>query len=170
MASQQRKKTQHDEETVEKAFVNDDGKATLVCPNCNSVKVVTTDQYRERQHRLKVRCSCTHVFVVNLDFRQCFRKETNLTGIFNMHPPAVGGGMVQIQNLSLIGVAFAIKGVHSIEPGHKGRIDFTLDNRRKTRLVREFIVRATRGNSIGCEFRKDQAFEKELGFYLRFGP
>lgn len=170
MASQQRKTTQHDEETIEKAFVSDDGKTTIVCPNCSSVKIVTTGQYRERQHRLKVRCSCSHVFVVNLDFRQCFRKNTNLTGIYNLHPPAVGGGMVQIKNLSLIGVAFEITGNHSIEPGQKGRIELTLDNRRKTRLVREFIVRNVRGNSIGCEFRKDQAFEKELGFYLRFGP
>ncbi len=87
-----------------------------------------------------------------------------------MKPPAVGGGMVHIRNLSLTGIAFEIKGTHTIKPGQKGQIDFTLDNRKKTRLVREFIVRTIRGHSVGCEFRKDQAFEKELGFYLRFGP
>jgi hypothetical protein len=170
LTTEQRKSTQHDQETIVKAFVNEDGQATLVCPKCTSVKIVSAGHYRERQHQLKVRCTCTHVFRVNLDFRQCFRKLTNVDGIFNLFPPAVGGGMVEIQNLSLTGVCFGVKGIHTIKIGQKGRIDFTLDNRKKTRLIREFIVRAVRGNSIGCEFRKDQAFEKELGFYLRFGP
>lgn len=87
-----------------------------------------------------------------------------------MSHPATGAGGVKILNLSLDGACFEADGIYPIQVGQKGRIDFTLDDRKKTRLVREFIVRAVRGNSIGCQFRKVHAFEKELGFYLRFGP
>lgn len=160
----------HDDDTAERAFVRADGSATLTCPQCNSVKIVPVHQYKERQHRLQVRCACSHVFKINLDFRQCYRKSTNLNGIYALIPPATGGGMVRIHNLSLTGVCFEVQGVHNIEPGQKGRIDFTLDNKKQTRLVREFVVRTITGSMIGCEFRKEQQFEKELGFYLRFGP
>lgn len=162
--------TQQEEDKAERAFVRPDGNATLVCPQCNSIKIVPVSQYKERQHRLQVRCACSNVFKINLDFRQCYRKNTNLTGTYALHPPAVGGGRVKILNLSLTGVCLEISGVHKIKVGQKGRIDFTLDNKKQTRLIREFTVRSVTGNLIGCEFKKEQQFEKELGFYLRFGP
>jgi hypothetical protein len=158
------------DDTAERAFVRADGNATLVCPQCNSVKIVPVMQYKERQHRLQVRCACAHVFKINLDFRQCYRKVINLTGIYALKPPAVGGGMVRIHNISLSGICFEVTGVHQIQLGQKGRIDFTLDNKKETRLIREFTVRSVSGAMIGCEFTKEQQFEKELGFYLRFGP
>lgn len=165
-----RSPTQHDEDILDKAFVNEDGRTTLICPRCKMVKVVSVEQFRQRQHRLKARCSCSHVFNVNLDFRKCFRKPTNLSGIFNMSPPAVGGGIMRILNLSLEGACFEVNGVHKIKIGQKGRLDFNLDDRKETKMRREFVVRMVNGNAIGCQFLSAQAFEKELGFYLRFGP
>lgn len=162
--------TQFDDSSAERAFVRDDGNATIVCPQCSSVKIVPVSQYKGRQHRLQVRCSCSHVFKINLDFRQCYRKSTKLSGIYALHPPAVGGGMAQVLNISLGGLCFEVQSVHNIQINQKGRIDFTLDNKKKTRLVREFIVRSVTGKMIGCQFKKEQQFEKELGFYLRFGP
>lgn len=87
-----------------------------------------------------------------------------------MTPPAVGGGMMKILNLSLQGACFEVKGFHRIQIGQKGIIDFNLDDRKETRLVRDFIVRTVASNTIGCQFNDSQAFAKELGFYLRFGP
>lgn len=169
MTEKDQKLTAHDSAPT-KAFVNEDGHTTLVCPNCNSVKSVNAGPFRERQHRLKVRCSCSKVFAVNLDFRKCFRKPTQLEGVFDMTPPASGGGKVTIINLSLEGACFEVIGIHRLETAQKGTINFTLDDRKNTRLKRDFIVRMVKGNKIGVEFKKAQAFQKELGFYLRFGP
>lgn len=161
---------QRSEDVLDKAFVNKDGQVTLVCPQCNHVKIISADQFRQRQHLLKVRCSCSHVFTVNLDFRKCFRKPANLEGVFSMTLPAVGGGMMKILNLSQEGACFEVNGIHRIQIGQKGRLDFRLDDRKTTRLVRDFVVRAIADNAIGCEFYASQPFAKELGFYLRFGP
>lgn len=170
MTVEERSHTAHDETTPTKAFVNEEGQATLVCPHCSSVKNVSVGQFRERQHKLKVRCSCSTVFTVNLDFRRCFRKPTKLEGIYDMIPPAVGGGKVLVANLSIDGACFEVAGLHKLSIGQKGHINFTLDDRKMTRLKREFVIRMVSGNAIGCEFKKTLAFEKELGFYLRFGP
>ncbi len=160
---------EHDhDQPAQKAFVKPDGQTTLVCPKCSTIKIVSVTQFKERQHRLKVRCSCSHTFMVNLDFRRCYRKDIDLEGTFMLYPPAAGGGSVHIRNLSQSGICFEAPKFHSIMIGQKGRIDFTLDNKKKSRLVREFAVRSIHGSMIGCEFLNYQEFEKELGFYLRF--
>lgn len=87
-----------------------------------------------------------------------------------MAAPAVGGGRLSILNLSLDGACFEVSGTHKLKIDQKGRIDFTLDDRKATRVRRDFIIKMVSGNLIGCQFHKSQAFEKELGFYLRFGP
>jgi len=158
-------------EDVIKAFVNEDGNTTLFCPKCSAVKTVSAEQYRGRLHNLKIRCNCAYVFVVNLDFRQNYRKKTDLAGSYVLFEPASGKGEAHIQDLSLDGASFVITSwVRGLEVGSRGRLEFTLDDKKKTRLVREFVVQHLKDNTVGCRFRKDQAFAKELGFYLRFGP
>lgn len=166
--SEDQKNTTGHEENIGKAFVKDNGEATFVCPACQNVKLATVGHFRERQHRLKVKCSCSHVFKVNLEFRQCFRKPTQLTGTYHMHSPAVGGGHARICNLSRNGLCFEVRGIHTLSKGQKGQMDFTLDDKKLTKLHKEFIIRAVNGNKIGGEFLQQAAFEKELGFYLRF--
>ena len=155
-------------EIIGKSFVKSNGEATFVCPACQGVKLASVGQFRERQHQVKVRCSCSHVFKVSLDFRQCYRKPTQLTGIYHMEPPAVGGGIARICNISRSGLCLEVKGVHALSKGQKGRIDFALDDKKRTELRKEFIIRVVNGGTIGCEFIQHAAFEKELGFYLRF--
>ena len=75
-----------------------------------------------------------------------------------------------IINLSLEGACFEVTGTHRLAIGQKGTINFTLDDRKATRLKRDFAIRMVHGSKIGIEFKKAQAFQKELGFYLRFGP
>ena len=161
-------KLKHRKMAIEQVYVGEDGKATIVCAKCNRLKVVPTSHFKKRQHRIKVKCACSHIFIVNLDFRQAFRKPTSFTGIYLLFPPVSGGGIAQIHNISFKGISFEVRGIHAMDIGHKGCIDFTLDNKKLTHLKKEIIVRSVIGNRIGCEFNKVQAFEKDLGYYLRF--
>ncbi|MFV0439351.1 MAG: PilZ domain-containing protein [Desulfopila sp.] len=163
-------RTAHDETTLRKAFVNEEGKATVICPNCSTVTTLSVGQLRERQHLVKIRCTCSHTFKINLDFRKCFRKPTSLEGRFQMTPPAAGSGMVKVSDLSLDGLCFETGGGQRLQVGQRGVIEFTLDNRKRTQLKRRFVVMTVSGNTIGCKFAEESAFEPDLGFYLRFGP
>lgn len=149
-----------------KSFVKDDNQATIVCPECSSAKTISVEAFRHKQHVLKIKCKCGHSFTLQLEFRQFFRKGTDLQGTYDVKPPARGGGMASIINLSLSGACFDVRGVHGLEVGHKGSLVFTLDNRKETVLYRQVVIRTVDGNRIGCEFVEERAFDKELGFYL----
>lgn len=153
--------------TVIKSFVKDDGQTSISCPSCGVVRAVSVDKFRHKQHLLNVRCKCLENFNVQLEFRKHFRKPTDLTGLYSILPPDAGGGRMVVKNISRSGVGFSVSGVHSVEIGQKATLKFTLDNRKQTELFKEVIVKAVNSNYIGCRFVANQAFEKELGFYLR---
>lgn len=154
-------------ETV-KAFVRQDNTVTIVCPACKTPKNVSVANFKGKTHDLKVRCTCTHVFQVHLDFRQFYRKPTDLPGFYKtLKPVGHGGGVIHIKNVSLGGLGFTISGVNTIEVGHRLEISFQLDDKKKTAMKKEVVVQSVSDNFIGCRFISDQAYEKELGFYLK---
>ena len=154
-------------ETV-KTFVRYDDTVTIVCPACNLPKNVAVGSYRNKSHYLKVRCPCENVFRVHLDFRQFYRKPTDLPGMYKtLKPLGHGGGVVHIKNISQGGLGFTISGVNTIEVGHRLQIIFQLDDKKKTPLKKEVVVQTISENFIGCRFTSGQAYEKEIGFYLK---
>lgn len=154
-------------ETV-KAFVRADDTVTIVCPACNMPKNVSVGAYKDKSHYLKVRCPCNTVFRVHLDFRQFYRKPTDLPGIYKTIKPAGhGGGSIHIKNISQGGLGFTISGVNTIEKGHRLMITFQLDDKKKTPLKKEVEVQSVTDNFVGCRFVSGQAYEKEIGFYLQ---
>ena len=152
---------------VEKVFVKPNNLATIRCPECGFVKNISVAKYRHDRKPLKIRCRCNHTFVISLDFRQHFRKPVILTGTYHLQPPANGAGLMKVKNISRSGVGFTVSGIHAIQPGQKARIEFTLNNRKKTKLDKKVAIISVSGNFIGCTFLDDQPFEKDLGFFLR---
>jgi len=151
-----------------KSYVNEtDDDATIICPDCKAAKTISVKQFRDNQHVVKVKCKCGYIFKVQLEFRVYYRKEIVLPATYDLDPPAVGGGSVEIVNLSLGGACFEISGVHDIKVGLKGSINFTLDDNKQTVFFKNVIIRSIHENRIGCEFIEDQAYQKDLGFYLR---
>ncbi len=154
-------------ETV-KTYVRQDNTATIICPACNKAKNVSIKASLRDKHRLKVRCGCGEIFLVQLDFRKHYRKDVNLVGTYlTTRPPGNGGGTVQITNLSFEGIGFEVPGPHRLQPGQQLEIEFRLDDRQHSLLKKEAIVRLVEGHYIGCQFINQQAIEKALGFYLK---
>lgn len=151
---------------ADKAYVREDDKATIVCPECNMTKSISVTAFRHKKHVVKIRCQCGHAFSLQLEFRKHFRKKTELQGTYKIDPPGVGGGQTKVVNLSLSGARFEVKGLHDLQVGQKGSLVFTLDNRKETILYKQVIIKSVHDNQIGCEFVEDQAYMKELGFYL----
>lgn len=146
-------------------FVSEDGMATISCAFCNLTRRVPVAAYRGKRHTLKTRCTCGQIFTVNLEFRQQHRKHTQLKGIYQILDDT-GGGSAVIRDLSRNGIGFTVAGIHNIQVGQNISIDFVLDNPKQTELKKQAVVRSVNKNLIGCEFRREQAFEKDLGFYL----
>lgn len=153
-------------ETV-KAFVRANDTVTIVCPVCRMPKNAAVGPFRNKSHDLKVRCPCGNVFMVHLDFRQHYRKQTDLAGTFRSINPSGMSGDIHVKDISLSGIGFTVSGMQFLEKGYSLYVTFTLDDKRKTNLTKEVVVQSIQGDFVGCRFVERQAYEKELGFYLK---
>lgn len=153
-------------ETV-KAHVRPDDTVTIVCPACKRPKNASVAAFKNKSHYLKVRCPCENVFRVHLDFRLHYRKKTSLPGMYKSIEGSDSRGSMQVKDISQSGVGITVEGTHFIEKGNTLRVMFELDDKKKTQLDKKVLVQSVEGNFIGCKFIEEQAYEKELGFYLK---
>ncbi|WP_448384239.1 hypothetical protein [Desulfosoma sp.] len=61
-----------------KVFVTQDGKATIVCPQCGFARQVDATRFPQQNTHVKVRCPCGHSFRVSLEIRKAYRKPVFL--------------------------------------------------------------------------------------------
>jgi hypothetical protein len=154
--------------TTVTTYVRDDETATLICPACKTVKHITAGKFRQGKHAVTVHCICQQTFNVLFDFRKYYRKQVNLPGTYEIiSKGSIGGSVIQINNISRSGLRFTVSGLHRIEEGQKLRVEFELNDKKKTLLTREVIVKEVQQNTIGCQFKENVEMEKDLGFFLK---
>jgi hypothetical protein len=142
--------------------------ATIACPACETIKHISTQQFRYARHTITVRCQCQHSFTVLLNFRRFYRKQTSLTGTYApTGKGGAGGGFIHVNNLSRNGIGFTVSGMHQIEKGQEIQLEFQLNDKKKTTLKKRAVVRSVRQNAIGCEFLGSGELDKDLGFFLQ---
>ena len=148
--------------------VRSDSTATLACPACGSIKQFSAEPFRLKRHMMTVRCRCQESFPILLNFRRHYRKQTNLPGTYEISSAGgVGGGIIQISNISRGGVGFTVSGLHRIEKDQQLRIEFQLTDKNKTVITRQVVVKSVRHNVVGCEFKNTAEMDKALGFFLQ---
>ena len=154
--------------TTTTVHVRENNTATLICPACGAVKHITADTFQKNRHTVSVRCRCQHIFNVLLDFRRHFRKQISLPGTYLIAGKgAGGGGVIHIHNISRGGLGFTVSGMHRIEEGNELQLEFQLNDKKKTPLKKQAIVRSVRINAIGCQFKDSGELDKALGFFLQ---
>lgn len=87
-----------------------------------------------------------------MDFRQHYRKETNLDGIYSNLSKEKEKGEMQVINLSMNGIGFTVQGSDIFSVGDQLKLNFSLDDDKQSEIEVAVIVRHTTDNNIGCEF------------------
>jgi hypothetical protein len=153
---------------VVRCFVRPDNTTTIICPACNEPKTISVAAYKHKKHSIKVRCKCKEIFTIQLDFRNVYRKPTNLPGKYvNLSSPDQESFDVIVTNISKTGLGFVAPHPEYLQKGQKLSIEFQLSDKKKTRLTKTIIVKNVNKENIGCQFDGNQAFEKALGFFLQ---
>lgn len=155
----------HDQDEIQKIYVNPDGAAVIRCPDCEAVKTFGVEKFRGSKHLLKVKCGCRHLFQVRLEFRKFYRKPTKLTGEYVL-PDKIHRGRMMVVNLSKRGLCVQVLGAHRLIPGQEIQVSFTLDDKHCSLIDRQVAVRQVEKNYVGCEFMDNTSHDKVLGFYL----
>ena len=156
------------ETAIEILYVGKDGMVTFICKKCGESRREAAAKYRDQTGSIKIECNCSNICNVRLEFRQSFRKETSLGGVyFRTSQPDDCREMI-VRDLSLGGCGFETLEACTLIPGEEIGVEFVLDARSRVTLKKNAVVLYVRGYRVGCKFSvPPDSIDSELGFYLR---
>lgn len=151
-----------------KSYVRPDMSAVLTCPHCGRQKAVPVEPFKGKKHKLKVKCACKNVFIMEIEFRKKVRKRVNLRGTYINHSQKNRSGHLTIQNVSLSGLGFTSLDIKDFELGDELTVEFNLDDEQRTSITKDVIVKDIRKHTVGCEYERggEFAYDGPLGFYI----
>ena len=151
---------------MEKVYVGDANKATIICPKCRLEKTVDVTDFKDTHKRLKAKCRCGEIFRITLEFRKHVRKKVRLNGEYSVQGKAEKGE-IKIEDISLGGVRFASVKPHYISRNDTVELKFTLDNPMRTEIRTPIAIKWIIDRSVGGQFFDPKSLEKDLGLYLQ---
>jgi predicted RNA-binding Zn-ribbon protein involved in translation (DUF1610 family) len=153
---------------IKKLYVTADGTVTFICPKCGDARKESVQQYKEHTDPIKINCTCSNIYEVQLEFRKFYRKETRLDGLYfrSSHPD--DWGKMVVRNLSVEGCGFETMKKNNLGAGEEIKVEFTLDDHRNSMIRQKAVVLVSEGNFVGCRFsRPPNLVDPDLAFYLR---
>jgi predicted RNA-binding Zn-ribbon protein involved in translation (DUF1610 family) len=154
--------------TVKKLYVDDAGMVTFLCPKCGDSRKQSVEKCRDVIGLTKMSCICGYVSEVKLEFRKFFRKDTELEGLYYRSIPEGHWGKMIVKDLSILGCRFEMRRKELLGEGEEIKLQFTLDNPRRSIIRKKAIVSEVEGSNVGCKFVDLPGYiDSELGFYLR---
>lgn len=153
-----------------KVFIAGNNSATFVCPQCGNVTTANVAKYATIKQKVTVscRCSCGHLFDVSLEKRRQYRKDTNLPGVFyyRLDNGETDKGSMRVVDISSTGLKLKLNVVRKFKEGDALKVEFHLDDKRRTLMEKEVVVRNVHQNLVGTSFAQNQVEDPNLGFYL----
>ena len=74
-----------------------------------------------------------------------------------------------IYNLSRTGIGFSVSDGLELRVGQKLRLEFQLNDRKASIIVKDAVIRSVHDQIVGCEFDGRGELAGALGFYLQGG-
>ncbi|MBT8351812.1 MAG: PilZ domain-containing protein [Deltaproteobacteria bacterium] len=158
---------------MQKVFVSSDHTITFKCPKCNEPKTVDVSSHEnlEKAERVKVKCACGNIYFALIEKRKQFRRTTNFPGTFThivSDIPKDKGTMV-VTDVSRTGLRIKINTKRDFFLGDKLMVEFHLDDKNKSLIKKECIIKKDFGLEFGIEFTSvhpsDPSY-RAIGFYM----
>ncbi len=164
---------------VEKVYVAKDKTAIFVCPECGKKRIMDLSSYKNLANSSKVtcKCACGHSCPVILERRRFFRKKVDLIATYTCVVPNLNDtcceeiekGILKVKDISRTGLQLELNRLLTLKEGDKFSLKFKLDDKKKTLIKKEVVIRRIDGNRMGVEFFSSDPGDpgdKALGFYL----
>lgn len=163
--------------------IREENQATFACPKCGRSKTVDIGDFLDLTGMVKVRYkfSCARASSIGrkggakplcssgtaiLERRRYRRKTVSLRGAIRT---GTGEKEVTLLDISKAGVRFSLSRQETLRTGERLDLTFHLDNRSRTRLRKEILVREVRGLFVGseyCGFDENNINDRVIGYYL----
>ncbi len=151
---------------VQRVFASKNQIAAFTCPKCGKVRQMDVSGYMDidKQVKLKYKCLCKHSFSVILERRGFVRKESKLVGsIIQKNIKHI----ITISNISRYGLKIIMFRKIDLEIGDRLHIEFTLDDKNRSVVFKDVIVKNIDNKEAGVEFPSHEHYDK-FGAYLLF--
>ena len=158
---------------MQKVSVSSDHTITFKCPKCNEPKTVDVSSYEnlEKAERVKVKCACGNIYFALIEKRKQFRRITNFPGTFThivSDIPRDKGTMV-VTDVSRTGLKIKINTKRDFFIGDKLMVEFHLDDKNRSLIKKECIIKKDFGLEFGIEFisvHPSDPSDRAIGFYM----
>lgn len=157
---------------TDNVFIYKDNKAIVICPKCEKSKTIDVSKDIGSKYlvRLQHKCSCGYLYIVLLERRKRHRKIVNLPGtfIYSVAKEQVDKGLMTIQDITRAGLCFKLDAntKQKFNIGDKFLLEFHLDDKSRSLIKKEAIIRNIRGPFIGVEFSSVDLYDRALGLYM----
>jgi hypothetical protein len=155
---------------LQKVYITNSNQATFICPKCEKTKTVDVTKYAKMDQTVKVKskCSCGNTWTSVLEKRKQYRKGVNFVGVYThiVAGKEVDRGNMAIIDLSAGGVKLKLNVARDFNPGDLLKIEFQLDDNKKTLITKTVVIRNISGVYVGAAFRDTDPYDPVLGFYL----
>lgn len=150
---------------IQKVYVRENDEAIIVCHKCGVAKTTNVASFLHKG-RIKVKCGCGNSFTVSFEKRKHYRKAVSLAGYFLRTEPFRDAGEMVVEDLSSTGLGFRTNIKSKLQVSDIVKVQFALDDKQRSKISRNAIVRNVTDRFIGAEFC-DQDACRPLLFYLR---
>lgn len=155
---------------VQRVFISSKNTATFICPECSNAKTVDVTRYATTQQKVtvKCRCGCGNRFDVILEKRRQYRKSTDLPGtyIYQRADGDIDKGNMRVVDISSTGLKLKLSVARDFSIGDEVRVQFHLDDKRRTLLEKKVVVKNVQDTEVGVAFAPLENDDPRLGFYL----
>jgi hypothetical protein len=158
---------------MQKAFITRDNKVTFSCPQCKGTRTVDVARYKslEKAVKIKVHCPCGFDYPVMLERRKQFRKAVSLPGTYTriFNDRRAGSGSMVVKDVSRNGLQIRVNDSSYMNAGDILEVEFKLDDKKRSPILKEVVIRKIVGYDLGTEFTSidaGNASDKAIGFYL----
>jgi hypothetical protein len=158
---------------VKTIHLNTQGQGVLVCEQCGKTKVAQLAEVQHRGKLLKIKCSCGHSFVISIEARRFYRKQTHLPGTYAKTNSERGVGLEQgpltVEDMSRTGLRLRLTRSHTLRVYDSIEVRFTLNNAQHSAVCRQARVVWVDGSCVGAAWVDSDVFNETnriIGTYL----
>ncbi|MBF0119247.1 MAG: PilZ domain-containing protein [Desulfobacterales bacterium] len=158
-----------------------DNKATFTCEKCGKIKIADVSGYMGVKNTITVKCKCPcgNSYSVILERRKNYRKSTNIPGLYLKETHLDGEyttdqgkekGRIIVLDISSTGLRFKLHVNRKFHLGDKLLVEFNLDDKKRTLIKKEVIVKRIETLDIGAEFcpsDPNDHYTKAISWYLK---
>ena len=151
---------------MQKIYVEDSNKATIICSKCGFQKSVDVTKSKDTQKNLVYKCRCGEDYEVCIERRKEYRKDVELFGEYSIQTIGEKGDII-VRDLSMIGIRFECLNPHHISRDDTVKVKFKLDDPKRSEIKKSVKVVWVKDRIIGAYFIETKSYKADLGFYLQ---